>query len=339
MLPILIFSLLHLTLSENWAVLVDSSKFYFNYRHTVNTLLIYKLLKRFNFDDDHIIIMLPENHQCHPRNVYPGKIFDSFHNEDLMEDSQIDYRGAEVTPENIARVLTGRHLKLTPGNKRIFSDEKSKIFLYLTGHGGDGYFKVQDTQVMLSADLANAVYEMNFKGKFEEMLIFIDSCKAISIFDYIDLPNVHGVSSSLRDQPAKSYGSNQELGISATDHFTYFFAQLFNGKNATGFPDLSIEKMINKLPSNLIKSQIGVKSKLRNYEIILQEYITDKRKGKPERMKSEFKDVKGVVWGKDNEDENESGAGEVAKLDGMLGGGLGAVLGIVAGFSGFTMVV
>ena len=343
MLSILILSsLLTHTLSENWAVLIDSSKFYFNYRHTVNTLLIYKLLKRFHFDDDHIILMLPENHQCHPRNLYPGKIFDSFGSEDLMEDTQVDYRGGEVTPESIAGVLTGRHLKLTPGNKRIFSDERSKVFVYLTGHGGEGYFKVRDTQVMLSADLANAVYEMKFKGKFEEMLIFIDSCKAVSMFDYIDLPNVHGVSSSLRDQPAKSYGSNQELGVSATDHFTYFFAQLFKGKNATGFKGLSVEKMIEKLPSSLIRSQIGVKSQMRNYEIVLEEFITEGRKGKPERMESGFSEVRGVDWsreGKEEQQEKEEGGGGVGKLEGMLSGGLGYFLGALVGITGFSMLV
>lgn len=337
MIILLILSSFQVTSADNWAVLVDSSKFYFNYRHTVNTLLIYQLLKRFGFEDDHIIIMLPENHQCHPRNSYPGKIFDSFHNDDLMEDVEIDYRGAEITPEAIVNLLTGRHSKSTPSSKRLMSDKNSKIFVYLTGHGGSGYFKIQDTQVMLSADLANAVYEMSFKEKFEEMLIFIDSCQALSIFDFIELGNVHGVSSSLPGQPAKSYGNHQELGISATDHFTYFFYELFTGKNSSGFADLSIEKMMKKLPSTLIKSQIAVKSKLKNYEIFLQDFITSKRKGKPEKIQSLFEDDQGKIWSRVEVGEGCGEDGEIGKIGEEISGRIWA-LGIVGGFMGLVSV-
>lgn len=53
-------------------VLLSSSKFYFNYRHTGNTLAIYHHLKAMGVTDDRIILMLPENHGCNPRNQYPG---------------------------------------------------------------------------------------------------------------------------------------------------------------------------------------------------------------------------------------------------------------------------
>ena len=46
----------------------------------------------------------------------------------------------EVTAENIIRVLTGRHDPSTPRNKRLMSDERSNVFIYLTGHGGSGMF-------------------------------------------------------------------------------------------------------------------------------------------------------------------------------------------------------
>jgi phosphatidylinositol glycan class K len=271
---LIFFSFFKVTFGDTWAVLVDSSKFYFNYRHTVNTLMFYQMLKRFGLDDEHIILMLPENHQCHPRNLYPGRIEDSFHSEDLMNDVEIDYRGAEVSPESIVQVLTGRHSPGTPYSKRLESRGSSKVFLYLTGHGGNGYFKVQDTQVLLSNDLANAVYEMFYKERFEEMMIFIDSCQALPIFDYIDLPGVHGLSSSLNGQPAKSYGTHRELGVSATDHFSYYFVEIFNKKNLTHQVDL--ETVIKKLPKNLIKSQIGVKSRTKTSHIIVNDFISDR---------------------------------------------------------------
>jgi GPI-anchor transamidase subunit K len=258
---------------DNWAVLIDSSKFYFNYRHTVNTLLIYQILKKYGFPDDRIILMLPENHQCHPRNPYPGKIFDGTHSEDLMADVEVDYRGLEVTPESFVNLLTGRHPAGYPVNKQLNSNKKSKVFLYMTGHGGNGYFKVQDTLVLKSADLSYAVYEMYKKERFGEMLIFLDTCQALSMFDYIDLDTVHGVSSSLIGQPAKSYNTHEELGLTTTDHFTYFFAEIFRGKSSSQISKMTLENVFKQLPESLIKSTIGYKSNLKPNQVLISPFI------------------------------------------------------------------
>ena len=57
--------------------------------------------------------------------------------------TQVDYRGYEVTVENFIRVLTGRLPPSTPRSKRLLSDNRSNILIYMTGHGGDGFLKFQ----------------------------------------------------------------------------------------------------------------------------------------------------------------------------------------------------
>lgn len=54
----------------------------------------------------------------------------------------MDYRGLDLTPDTIVQVMTGRHPKGTPANKRIDSGPDSNLFIYMSGHGGDGYFKI-----------------------------------------------------------------------------------------------------------------------------------------------------------------------------------------------------
>ena len=56
---------------------------------------------------------------------------------------QVDYRGYEVTVENFIRVMTGRLPPSTPRSKRLLSDNRSNILIYMTGHGGDGFLKFQ----------------------------------------------------------------------------------------------------------------------------------------------------------------------------------------------------
>lgn len=85
----------------------------------------------------------------------------------LLANSQVDYRGYEVTVENFLRVLTGRHETAVPRSKRLLSDEGSHILLYMTGHGGDEFLKFQDSEELQSHDLADAVKQMKEKRRCE----------------------------------------------------------------------------------------------------------------------------------------------------------------------------
>ena len=48
-------------------------------------------------------------------------------------------------------------------NKRLDLDEKSKIFIYINGHGGDFYWKIQDTEAILSYEMGKIFEEFSFK--------------------------------------------------------------------------------------------------------------------------------------------------------------------------------
>ena len=54
--------------TNNWAVIVDPSRFWFNYRHVSNSLGIYRTVKSLGIPDDQIILMLADDMACNPRN-------------------------------------------------------------------------------------------------------------------------------------------------------------------------------------------------------------------------------------------------------------------------------
>ena len=57
--------------TNNWAVLVDTSRFWFNYRHVANVLSIYRSVKRLGIPDSQIILMVADDMACNPRNPNP----------------------------------------------------------------------------------------------------------------------------------------------------------------------------------------------------------------------------------------------------------------------------
>lgn len=67
-------SLLSSNHTSNWAVLVATSKYWYNYRHIANTLSFYRTVKRLGIPDSNIILMLAEDVACNARNAFPSKV-------------------------------------------------------------------------------------------------------------------------------------------------------------------------------------------------------------------------------------------------------------------------
>lgn len=95
--------------TNNWAVLVSTSRYWFNYRHMANALSMYRTVKRLGIPDSNIILMLADDVACNARNVFPGTVYNNAQKEvDLYGSNiEVDFRGYEVTVENFIRVLTG----------------------------------------------------------------------------------------------------------------------------------------------------------------------------------------------------------------------------------------
>ena len=89
--------------------MVDTSKFWLNYRHVSNALAYYHIVKRLGVPDSNIILMLADEMACNPRNPWPATIWgEEHHNLNLYDSTvEVDYRGAEVSVENLLRLLIG----------------------------------------------------------------------------------------------------------------------------------------------------------------------------------------------------------------------------------------
>ena len=218
--------------TSNWAVIVDTSRFWFNYRHAANALSVYHACKRFGIDDDHIILMLAGDvPSCDSRNAFPSTVFnDVKHLTQLYDTSiQVDYRGLEVTVESIIQVLTGRHPEGTPSSKKMRSDDGSNVLLYLTGHGGDEFLKVQDTTEISTRDIQESLREMDGKGRYNEIFFMADTCQASTLMNTLDVvPRLVTVGSSKLGQSSYSYSNDFSVGVSLIDRFTYTMLNFFN---------------------------------------------------------------------------------------------------------------
>lgn len=240
--------------TNNWAVLVCTSRFWFNYRHMANTLSLYRTVKRLGIPDERIILMLADDMACNARNKYPAQVFNNEnHRLNLYGDNvEVDYRGYEVNVENFMRVLTGRHEDAVPRSKRLLSDEGSHILLYMTGHGGDEFLKFQDSEELQSHDLADAVKQMKEKHRFKELLIMVDTCQAATLFNQLQSPGVLAIGSSMKGENSYSHHLDSDVGVSVVDRFTYYTLAFFERLNM--YDNASLSSLFNSYNPNLLMS-------------------------------------------------------------------------------------
>nr|XP_021380490.1 GPI-anchor transamidase [Lonchura striata domestica] len=229
--------------TNNWAVLVCTSRFWFNYRHVANTLSVYRSVKRLGIPDSHIVLMLADDMACNPRNPKPATVF-SHKNMELNvygDDVEVDYRSYEVTVENFLRVLTGRIPPSTPRSKRLLSDDRSNILIYMTGHGGNGFLKFQDSEEITNVELADAFEQMWQKRRYNELLFIIDTCQGASMYERFYSPNIMALASSQVGEDSLSHQPDLEIGVHLMDRYTFYvleFLEEIHPASQTNMNDL-----------------------------------------------------------------------------------------------------
>jgi len=210
--------------TSNWAVLVSTSRFWFNYRHMANVLSLYRTVKRLGIPDSQIILMLPDDMACNPRNTFPGTVYSNANRFlDLYGDNiEVDYRGYEVTVESFIRLLTDRVGSDMPRSKRLLTDDRSNILVYMTGHGGNEFLKFQDSEEISAFDLADAFAQMWEKKRYHEMLFMIDTCQANTMYTKFYSPNIVATGSSEIDESSYSHHADNDVGVAVIDRYTYY---------------------------------------------------------------------------------------------------------------------
>ncbi|GAX16499.1 phosphatidylinositol glycan, class K [Fistulifera solaris] len=247
--------------TSNHAVIVSSSRYWFNYRHNANALTIYQFLKENGFRDENIILMLADEYAVNPRNVFKNRILTTPEGPSLYDAStEVDYRGEDVTVSNLVHALTGHH---TAGLPVLNTDEKSNILIYLTGHGGDQFFKFQDVEEIMTQHLSAVFQQMHAAKRYHEILFVADTCQAFTLGDAFISPNITVIGSSLRKESSYAHHADENLGLSVIERYTYAFHEFLRNKDNTNWGKMTLRQaMVDPFPFEQQRAHIGISDKL-----------------------------------------------------------------------------
>ena len=211
------------------AIIIDTSRLWSNYRHTTNALSFYSVVRKMGIPSHRISLLIPGDIECNPRNTFPGEVFHT-PSSNLYARVRADYKGDEISRESISRLLAGRHAPHTPRSYRLRSRSDSKLFVFLTGHSGIGFAKLQDTEEFYAVEIAELFDEMDIKERYRKMLWIGDTCRAASLHDEFYSKNIVSVGSSGDRESSYSRHRIEDLGISVVDRFSYS-AEIFLNKH------------------------------------------------------------------------------------------------------------
>ena len=248
--------------AKNYAVLIDTSRLWTNYRHSSNTLAFYNVLRDMGFSDDRLTVFMTGDVPCSFCNPDAGTVFHT-RGQDLFKSLYSDVKGDEISREGITRLLKGKHRPMTPRSRRMGSSEDSRLFVFMTGHSGIGFAKIQDLEEFSASDIADTIHEMSEVGRYSHFVWFADTCRAASLHEAFYSPNLVAVGSSANRQSSYSRHGDNQLGVSIVDRFSYnaedFLKRMIRNSHNRS---LTIEDFSSLFDRPMLMSDISVRTDL-----------------------------------------------------------------------------
>ena len=225
-------------LTDQYAVLVQGSTGFINYRHQADVLSVYQALRRGGFPDDHIILIIDGGIANDPQNPEPGIIRASLNGPDLLGGHDnlpatvVDYNSADLTAKDVTSILQGVG---GPG---------ANVLLYWsghgrsTGHGGANEFCWRDApsgQGFTASLLAETVRQMQFR----KLCIAAEPCYGECVISAVEgIPGVLAMSGASAAEQSWADCWSNDAHVWLCDRFSQNLVTCLTDNPDTSFRDL-----------------------------------------------------------------------------------------------------
>lgn len=235
-------------LTDQYAVLVQGSEGYINYRHQADVLSVYQALRRGGFPDDHIILILDSALMNNPLNPEPGVIRTAMDSPDLLSGTDmlpaavVDYNSADLTSADIADILLGN------GSERLKTtlpqDEGANVLFYWSGHGRSTFHGGANEFCWRKTSYGNGftagmLRETASQMKFRKLLIAAEPCYSECVIRSIEgVDGVLALSGANSEEQSWADNWSDEASVWMCDRFSQNLVNCLTDNPQTSFRDL-----------------------------------------------------------------------------------------------------
>ena len=233
-------------LTAQYAVLVQGSNGWNNYRHQADVLSVYQMLKTKGFDDDHIILIIDKALASDAMNPEPGIIRAEDGGKDLLAGSSMDYDNADISPSDISNILLGVKTDKTP--VVLPKDAGQNVLLFWSGHGHNHANNGADELAWRNADvgrgmtadlLRQTISLMHQQGQYRKMFVLTEPCFSEAVITpLVGIPGVLAMSSAGTFEQSFADNWSTELGVWRCDRFSRNLVTHLTASPTTTYRDL-----------------------------------------------------------------------------------------------------
>ena len=239
-------------LSDQYAVLIQGSNGWNNYRHQADVLSVYQMLKKNGYDDDHIILIIDKALGSDAKNLELGIIRAEDGGKDLLGGAVIDYDNAVLTPHDICNILLGGKTARTPivlpQTQEGAENGAPNILLFWSGHGRNRASNGADEMAWCDADtgqgmtaelLRQTVSQMQQQGLYRKLLILTEPCFSEAVITPLTgIQGVLAMSSAGTYEQSFADSWSTELGVWRCDRFSRNLVTHLTDNPASTYRDL-----------------------------------------------------------------------------------------------------
>ena len=234
--------------TDQYAVLVQGSDGFINYRHQADVLSVYQALRRGGFDDDHIILITDATMAAQSRNPQPGTVRNAPGGPDLLGGTDqlpkavVDYDSRDLSASDIADILAGRASSRLP--VVLPQGEGNNVLFYWSGHGrsqsqgGADEFVWRDTRAGqgFTADMLRQTAE---QMQFRKLLIAAEPCYGERVIRAVEgIPGVLAMSGASAAEQSWADHWNNDARIWMCDRFSLNLVTCLTDNPQSNFRDI-----------------------------------------------------------------------------------------------------
>jgi len=247
-------------LEDSWALLIQGSSGWENYRHQADVLNVYQMLKAQGWDDGHIILIISDDIAHNEKNKFPGTVATSTYGKNLYEDAVVDYSSDTLSVSDIKDIMMGRrshHLPVV-----LDTDEQSNVLVFWSGHGCLKYtrktngFIWRGSEVFSDSDLRQTLESMSTQGRYRKMLMLLEPCYSRTMaVQANNIPGILSIASAAENESSFADFHSAELGTWMSDRFSNNLVNTLSEK-----PDQTYKELYEYLYTHTLGSHVYVEN-------------------------------------------------------------------------------
>ena len=246
---------------NSYALLIQGSSGWANYRHQADVLNVYQMLRRNGWDDDHIILIISDEIAGNEKNKFPGRVSTYTYGDNLYENAVIDYSIDSLSVNDIQDIMLGKSSDHLP--TVLSTDDKTNVLMFWSGHGClaathkvNGFTWGGKEGLFSESDFRSTLEQMHSQGRYRKMLLLLEPCYSRNMARQADgIPGILAIASANGNESSFADFHSFELSVWMSDRFSNNLVTTLSEK-----PDQTYRELYEYLYTHTLGSHVYVEN-------------------------------------------------------------------------------